>query len=127
MNAAITRREIQEVLNRINKRLSTNNTYFDISIHVREERLNDPRNVPSITAMEIEDILNRLIDIYLIQLCRLENGDHFNIKCSTSHINMPCSVEVVENRQGKQINRNFILTIMRKVDFLSKDSLEFIV
>jgi len=109
----------------INDKLIPFNTCFEMSFHFAHERLNDLRNDPPITIQELESIFDRLIDKHILSIVALDDGDTFNIRCTTSHINMPCGVEKTTRQNGTVSQKNILITIMRKENFRSKDGVEF--
>ena len=125
---SIAKTEIKTLENQINKKLVTYSTSFIMTVHFVRDRLNDSRNNPPITIRELADIFDRLIDKYILSIVALDNEDTFNIKCSTTHINIPCAVvkETIEST-GATSHKNIMITIMRKKDFKSHDLVEFIV
>ncbi|MEZ8020794.1 hypothetical protein ACED63_20435 [Vibrio splendidus] len=122
---AITTQEIESLEQRINSQLASKNAQFIMTIHFVSDRLNDPRNIPPITIKELEDIFEKVINNHIEDIIVLSDSSSFNIKCSTSHINMPCAV-VKDGAQS--LHKNIVVTIMRKKGFKAKKGdVEFIV
>ncbi|MCG7791393.1 hypothetical protein MIS24_16805, partial [Vibrio parahaemolyticus] len=59
-------------------------------------------------------------------LKKLRHNDTFNIRCTVSHINMPCAVNKI-HVDGDEHQENIFITVMRKKDWKSKDPKEFLV
>jgi hypothetical protein len=109
----------------INQKLAKENMSFKMSVHFVRDRMNDPRNTPSITITELQSIFNRLLTVHLSGLMRLNHNDTFNIRCLKSDINIPCAVEKIRQSDGKMHQKNIAITVMRKKDFKAKDPVEF--
>ena len=76
----------------LNEKFSKERLKFKMSVHFVKDRMNDPRNTPTITITELQGIFNRLTTIYISQLMRLNHHDTFNIRCEKSDINIPCAI-----------------------------------
>lgn len=124
---SISESDIRTLESNINDKLAVYNAQFIMTVHFTLDRLNDPRNIPPITIGELEGIFDKLIENHIIAIVALEDKDTFNIKCSSSHINMPCGVRKVTDRNGTITHKNIVITIMRKQYFHSKDPIEFVV
>jgi hypothetical protein len=111
----------------LNERLSKERLSFKMSVHFVKDRMNHPRNNPNITITELHGIFNRLTTVYLSKLIRLKHHDTFNIRCSKTDINIPCAVELSQDKTGRDHRQIIAITVMRKHDFKSKDPVEFIV
>jgi hypothetical protein len=98
---AISQADLAFLQSRINAKLSVHKAQFIVTTHFSADRVNDLRNVPPITLPELESIFNRLIARHLIGILALNHGDTFNIKCTTSHINIPCAVEKNSSAQAR--------------------------
>lgn len=98
-----------------------------MTTHFAIDRVNDLRNVPPITLIELETIFNKLIARHLIGILALNDGDTFNIKCSSSYINIPCAVEKNSSAHATITHKSIAITIMRKRNFVSKDPITFTV
>lgn len=122
----ITPAEILALENSVNEILRHHNMSFKMSKHVVKDRVNDPRNTPLIMIAELNSIFNRLTALHKDAILNLKHNDTFNIRCTVSHINMPCAVNVISNHYGEH-RENIVITIMRKSDWKSKDSVEFLV
>ena len=109
----------------LNQKLSKENMSFKMSIHFVKDRMNDPRNSPSITITELQSIFNRLLTVHISALSKLKHNDTFNIRCLKSDINIPCAVEKIRKSDGRIHQRNIAITVMRKKDFKAKDPIEF--
>lgn len=123
----ITSSEITELESRINEQLSIYNAQFIMTVHFSIDRLNDPRNNPPITIAELDSIFNNLIRDHITSIVALNHEDTFNIRCSKSHINMPCGVVKESEENGSITHKNIVITVMRKHNFHAKDPIEFIV
>lgn len=64
----------------------------------------------------------RFIDQHLPAVLKLKDTETFNIRCKRSHINMPC--EVKKYVAAPQHNM-YVITVMRKQAFFSKDPYDF--
>ena len=96
-----------------------------MTIHFSVDRLNDARNNPPISIQELEDIFDRLIKQHILAIVALNDKDTFNIRCTSSHINMPCGVSKETDNNGSVSHKNIIITVMRKRKFFAKDPVEF--
>ena len=61
-----------------------------MTMHFSVDRINDVRNNPLITIEELKDIFDSLIDNHITAIVALNDKDTFNIRCTNTHINMPC-------------------------------------
>ena len=52
----ISETDIKTLELKINDKLTVYNAQFIMTVHFSSDRLNDPRNIPSITLQELEDI-----------------------------------------------------------------------
>jgi len=109
----------------LNQKLSKENMSFKMSVHFVRDRMNDPRNTPSITITELQSIFNRLLTVHISALSKLKHNDTFNIRCLKSDINIPCAVEKTKQADGRIHQKNIAITVMRKKDFKTKDPIEF--
>jgi hypothetical protein len=121
----INRQEIQKLESDLNKKLLEYNTEFIMTIHFSIDRLNDVRNNPPITLQELNNIFNILINKHITAIVALNDKETFNIRCTKSHINMPCAVVKETKRNGTLSHKNIIITVMRKEKFIAKDPIEF--
>lgn len=121
----ISQRDVTALESRINSKLTGYNAEFIMTIHFSVDRLNDARNTPPITIPELENIFDRLINQHILAIVALNDKDTFNIRCTSSHINMPCGVRKETNNNGSISHKNIIITVMRKRNFFSKDPIEF--
>ena len=71
-----------------------------MTVHFAVERLNDPRNHPPITISELENVFDKLIEQHILAIVALNDKDTFNIRCTSSHINMPCAVSKQTQQNG---------------------------
>lgn len=110
---------------RINDKLANFNAMFHLTVHFSADRINDPRNVPPITILELEQVFEKLITNHMMAVVALNDGDTFNIRCLASHINMPCGVKKVTQANASITHKNIVITVMRKKFFRSKDPIEF--
>jgi hypothetical protein len=122
----INQGQVSKLVSSINKKIKDRGISFILTTHFTVDRLNDSRNKPPIELSELELILNNLIDIHIFDIAKLPNNASFNIKCQTSHINMPCVVNKTIS-YGKTLQKNIIITVMRKSNFVAKDPTEFLV
>ena len=118
--------DISALENSINSLLRDDNMSFKMSVHFVRDRINDPRNIPLIQISELSSIFNRLMAVHKQAILKLNHNDTFNIRCSKSHINMPCAVNKVKNVNGEH-HENIVITIMRKESWKSKDAIQFVV
>jgi hypothetical protein len=109
----------------LNQKLSKENMSFKMSVHFVKDRMNDPRNTPSITITELQSIFNRLLTVHISALSKLKHNDTFNIRCLKSDINIPCAVEKTKQADGRVHQKNIAITVMRKKNFKAKDAIEF--
>lgn len=123
---SINQGEVATLISSINKKIQKKGMSFVITGHFSLDRLNDTRNNPPITLLELETILNNLIEQHVFEIAKLPHNATFNIKCTSSHINMPCGVSKTVSF-GKSLHKNTIITIMRKATFVAKDPVEFLV
>ena len=121
----ITHREISKLEKDINEKLTQYNAQFIMTFHFSEERLNDARNQPPITVDELEKIFTSLIDKHITAIVALNHEDSFNIRCTKSHINMPCGVLKESQANGSTSHKSIVITVMRKEGFKAKDPIEF--
>lgn len=70
---------------------------------------------------------DRFTTKYFTDLMNLQNLDTFNIRCSITHINIPCAVNVTQDVSGLDSREIIAITVMRKQDFKAKDSFDFVV
>lgn len=124
---SITESDIKTLESDVNSKLEIYNAQFIMTVHFSLDRINHSRNDPPITISELEGIFDKLIEKHIIAIVALEDGDTFNIRCSTSDINMPCGVSKKSNKNGTITHKNIVITIMRKKYFHAKDPVEFIV
>lgn len=123
----ITITELAGLEARVNAKLAKHNMKLVLSAHFSGQRINDPRNVPPITLLEIETAINNLIDNRISDLVSLNDGDTFNLRCSASHINIPCGCAKWKSVAGSTQYEITAITIMRKATFVAQDPREFLV
>jgi hypothetical protein len=111
----------------LNEQYSQDRLSFKMSVHFVRDRMNHPRNIPSINIVELRSIFNRLAVRYKGKLLKLKNSSTFNIRCSQTDINIPCAIEITRDSLGFDNRQVIAITVMRKKDFKSKDSVEFLV
>jgi len=111
----------------LNEKFRKENLKFKMSVHFVRDRMNDPRNTPAITITELQSIFNRLTTIHISKLLRLKHNDTFNVRCTTSDINIPCAMSKRLDENGKDQKEVIAITVMRKKASVSKDDIEFIV
>lgn len=109
----------------LNEKFSKERLKFKMSVHFVKDRMNHPRNTPTITITKTQGIFNRLTTIYLSQLMRLNHNDSFNVRCAKSDINIPCAISKIKDAAGKDNREVIAITVMRKANFVSKDPIEF--
>ncbi|BCG17468.1 hypothetical protein HLBS07_13200 [Vibrio alginolyticus] len=68
---------------------------FKSSKHFVKDRMNGIRNNLLIIITELNSIFNRLTVLHVEVLKKLSYNDTFNIRCTVSHINMPCAVNKI--------------------------------
>ena len=122
---AISQQDVVDLESRINSKLTDYNAEFIMTVHFSVDRLNDGRNRPPITIEELENIFDRLIDQHILAIVALNDQETFNIRCRSSHINMPCGVRKETDNNGSVSHKNIIITVMRKSNFYAKDPIEF--
>lgn len=108
----------------INDILEQDCTEVRFTFHASYDRMNDPRNNPLITINELEDIFKQFIKLHLKTVIGLKDGDSFVIRCNQSNINLPCAV-FHDLRYGKKWIIQSVITMMRKVNFKSKNGVFF--
>jgi hypothetical protein len=123
----ISKSEIAVLESSINSMLSIDNMSFKMSVHFVKDRMNDIRNNPMIQIAELRAIFNRLMVLHKQKIAQLKHNQSFNIKCLKSHINMPCAVSKTKSPDGSLHQENIVITVMRKENFIAKDSIEFLV
>ncbi len=111
----------------LNEKFSKDHLRFKMSVHFVRDRMNDPRNTPPITITELQGIFNRLTTVYISKLMALKNNDTFNIRCKMSDINIPCAMSRKMSNIGHEEREVIAITVMRKKNFIAKDSVEFVV
>ena len=111
----------------LNQKLSKEDMSFKMSVHFVKDRMNDPRNTPSITVTELQSIFNRVCTRHISCLAALKHNDTFNIRCTQTDINIPCAVSKIRQKDGRVHQRNIAITVMRKKNWKSKDPVEFVV
>ena len=119
---AITNAQLHQMTARVNSTLSAHNVKIEPTGHFTLDRLNDLRNRPPIDLVELEDLFSRFIAQHVDAVLRLNHGDTFNIRCTRTHINMPCSIRKIGTKSELQIN---VITIMRKQSFHCQDLHDF--
>lgn len=123
----ITQQDITKLEDYINNQLAQFKAQFIMTMHFSWDRLNDSRNNPPVTIQELTDIFDKLISQHINNILVLNDGDTFNIRCSKSHINMPCAVKKDTSASATITHKNILITIMRKANFKAKDPVEFCV
>jgi hypothetical protein len=123
----ITATDINSFEAAINAKLAVHGAQFKLTVHFSFDRLNDARNKPAITLAELQTIFDNLLSQHLASLLALGHGDTFNIRCLTSHINIPCSVEKQTSWKSPFTHIFNTVTVMRNKKFVAKDPLEFTV
>ncbi len=121
----INQQEISQLEQYINNKLTAYKTEFIMTMHFSVDRINDVRNNPPITVEELKIIFDSLIYNHITAIVALNNKDTFNIRCTNTHINMPCAVIKKPQNNGSILHKNIVITIMRKKTFYSKDTIEF--
>jgi len=111
----------------LNEKFEKDNLRFKMSVHFVKDRINDPRNTPEITITELQGIFFRLTSVHLGKLLTVKHNETFNVRCKTSHINIPCAMSKSPTPSGKQQSEVIAITVMRKKNFKAKDELEFLV
>nr|WP_193988733.1 hypothetical protein [Lelliottia steviae] len=122
----ISQAQIAALESSVNEILRRHKMSFKLSKHFVKDRMNDTRNNPLIMIAELNSIFNRLTTLHVGALKKLNHNDTFNIRCTVSHINMPCAVNKIKV-DGDDHLENIVITVMRKKDWKSKDSKEFLV
>lgn len=109
----------------LNEKFKNERLRFKMSVHFVRDRMNHPRNNPAITITELQSIFNRLTTIHIGRLLRLKHNDSFNVRCTTSDINIPCVMSKKLDNAGASQKEVIAITVMRKANFVSKDPIEF--
>lgn len=109
----------------LNEKFAKERLKFKMSVHFVKDRMNYPGNTPAVTITERQGIFNRLTTVYISQLMRLKHNDTYNVRCTKSDINIPCVISKIKDSVGNDNREVNAITFMRKVDFLSKDPVEF--
>ncbi|KPZ57487.1 MULTISPECIES: hypothetical protein [unclassified Pseudoalteromonas] len=122
----ITEAEISALESSVNEILRKHNMSFKMSKHFVKDRMNDSRNTPMIMIAELNSIFNRLTARHKENILNLKHNSTFNIRCTISHINMPCAVNKIQSHSGEH-HENIVITVMRKAEWKSKDSAEFLI
>jgi hypothetical protein len=122
----ISQTDLDGLERRLNDRLQgiSSTLTFTLTVHFKLDRVNDLRNVPPITLVELGDIFDRFISQHMSALMSLQNGNTFNIRCKSSHINMPCAVEK-KFANSVATQKNVVITVMRKKGFKSNVTRDF--
>ncbi|HCM0830408.1 hypothetical protein HJ170_23005 [Vibrio parahaemolyticus] len=122
----ISQAQIAALESSVNEILRRHKMSFKLSKHFVKDRMNDTRHNPLIMIAELNSIFNRLTALHVGALKKLSHNDTFNIRCTVSHINMPCAVNKI-HVDGDEHQENIVITVMRKKDWKSKDPKEFLV
>ena len=122
----ISQNDLNVLEQRLNDRLQglSSTMTFTLSVHFKLDRVNDLRNVPPITLAELGDVFDRFINQHMPSLLNLHDGNTFNIRCKSSHINMPCGVEK-KFANSVATQKNVVITVMRKRGFKSNVTKDF--
>ena len=123
----ITTQELKGLEAGVNATLAPYNTKFVLSAHFTFDRVNDVRNVPPITLAELQSVIDQLVQRYIAQVLALKDKATFNVRCSNSHINMPCGLAHAGSGNGMVAYEISAITVMRKKNFYCKDPTEFVV
>lgn len=122
---AITQQELSDLETKVNAQLTAYKAQFSMTMHFAIDRVNDARNNPAITIEELDTVFTKLIELHIISIVALNDGESFNVRCKNSHINMPCAVKKEKAKNGTTTHKNIVITIMRKEKFKAKDAIEF--
>ena len=114
----ITIQELRALEAKINAKVASHHIAFALTVHFSCDRINDPRNHPAITLAELEDIFDRLIALHLQTLWVLGDGDTYNIRCTKSHINIPCAIQKQLSNGGVREHLHNAATVMRNPNFV---------
>jgi hypothetical protein len=118
----ITTAELNALSARLNAALASFSTHVSLSVHFVVDRVNDVRNKPPISLLELEDVFTRFIAQHITAVLVLKDKETFNIRCMQTHINMPCALRRYPADPMHRIN---VITIMRHPTFLAKDPIDF--
>jgi hypothetical protein len=118
----ITPSDLYALASRLNVVLAAYSSQLKLSLHFTFDRVNHPRNAPAITIPELEDIFLRFIQQHIAAVVRLHDQETFNIRCLRTHINMPCEIG---RAAVEPLHLLFVITLMRKPTFFSKDRYDF--
>lgn len=113
----ITTQELLAFEKTINAQLASHGIVFLLTGHFAFDRVNHQRNKPPITLAELESIFDRLIAKHLKTLWALGDGDSYNIRCTKSHINIPCVIEKQLSSKGSLEYLHSAVTVMRNPNF----------
>lgn len=113
----ITIQELRALEARVNAKVATYQIAFRLTVHFSCDRINHPRNRPPITLAELEDIFDRVIAKHIQTLWALGDGDAYNIRCTKSHINIPCAIEKQLSNGGVREHLHSTVTVMRNPNF----------
>jgi len=116
----ITTQELTALEARINAKVAPHDIAFALTVHFSFDRVNDPRNRPPITIAELEDLFDRLIAQRIQTLWALGDGDAYNIRCTKSHINIPCVIAKRLSNNGTREHVHNAATIMRNPKFVPR-------
>ena len=114
---AISADQIATLEHILNEKYAKENLRFKMSVHFVRDRINDPRNTPAITLTELQGIFFRLTSIHLGKLLKVKHGETFNVRCKTSHINIPCAMSKSMTPGSKEQSEVIAITVMRKKGF----------
>ena len=114
----ITTQELTALEARINAKVASHAIAFSLTVHFSFDRVNHPRNRPPITIAELEDMFDRLFAQHIKTLWALGDGDTYNIRCTTSQINIPCAIEKRLSNGGVREHLHNAITVMRNPNFV---------
>jgi len=114
--------ELSALTTRVNATLAAYSAEFTMSVHFALHRINDARNHPPITTAELEDVFMRFIAQHLAAVLKLRDHETFNIRCTKTHINMSCQVK---KYAADPVHNMYVITVMRKQSFFSRDPYDF--
>ena len=116
----ITEQQLLDLEADINDILAEDCVSIHFTFHAAFERLNDPRNSPSITLNELGNVFQAFIQAHLHTILDYAEGTCFVLKCNKSHLHFPCAIS--HDRQlGKLWVIQNVITVMRKKNFKSPD------
>ena len=117
----ITEQQLLDLEADINDILAEDCARIHFTFHAAFERINDPRNKPSITLHELDNVFQTFIQTHLSTIIDYDEGTRFVLKCNKTHLHFPCAI-TYDRQVGKLWVVQNVITVMRKKDFKSPDN-----